>query len=136
MDLMMKTNVEPMQAACEAHALHWRAADFRTLRRYFLDFMLPILTVAAMSALTIVMLVLIVSAVADMGLSSQTRQTSPDPWSAACFGPAFLWDRQVDLDSGARTDMMDQDEDSPAEPWPGPQTNDQLDVPWARWTPE
>jgi hypothetical protein len=101
------------------------------LRRYFLDFVLPVLMLAAMSALTAVMLVLVVSAVADMGLSWQSREATPDAWSAACFGPASLWDSQAYPDYPARTGMVDADD-----PWLGPQTSDQLDAPWARWVPE
>ena len=57
MGLMRKMDVEPMQTACGAHALRWRAADFWTVRWYFLDFKLSVLIVAAMSALTTFMLV-------------------------------------------------------------------------------
>jgi hypothetical protein len=136
MGVMTKMDVEPMQAACGAHALHWRAADFRTLRRCLIELVLPVLMVAAMSALTTAMLVLVVHAVADMGQSSQTPQTSPDPWSAACVGPAVPWDQLMAPDSGVRTDTTEQDVDGPAEQWPGARTSDQLDAPWARWTPE
>jgi hypothetical protein len=131
MGQMTKMMVEPTPAACGLHAMRRGAGDFRTLRRCFMDFVLPVLTLAAMSVLTTVMLVLIVSAVADMGLYSQSRAASPDPWSTACFGPAFLWDRQAYPDDPPRMGMLDADE-----PWLGPQTNDQLDTPWARWTPE
>lgn len=131
MGQMAKMFVEPMHAACGSHTLHWGANDFRTLRRYFLELVLPVLTVAAMSALTAVMLVLIVGAVADMGLYSQSREVTPDPWSNACSGPAFLWDRQTYPDDPPRMETLDADE-----PWPGSRSNDDLDVPWARWVPE
>jgi len=131
MGQMTKTVVEPVHAACETGALHWGAHDFRTLRRYLLDFVLPVLVLAAMSALTIVMLVLIVSAVAEMGLYSQSRQATPDPWSTACFDPAFPWDRQAYPDDPPRMGMLDADE-----PATGLCTNDQLDAPWACWAPE
>jgi hypothetical protein len=118
---MMKMVVEPVHGACQAHVLHWGAWDFRTLRRYFLDFVLPVLTLAAMSALTVVMLVLLVSAVAEIELYSQSREATPDPWSAACFGPAFLWDREAYPEYSARMDALDWDVVSQAEPWPGSQ---------------
>ena len=131
MDQMVKRVVEPVHAACEADAVHWGAHDFRTLRRYLLDFVLPVLTLAAMSALTIVMLVMIVSAVADMGLYSQSRDAVPDPWSAACFGPAFLSDGQAYSDDSSRMGAPDAEE-----PATGPQANSQVDAPWACWVPE
>jgi hypothetical protein len=136
MDQLTKMIVEPVHGACEAHALHWGAGNFRTLRRYLWDFVLPVLTLAAMSALTVVVLVLLVSTVADMGLYSQSQQTSPDPWSAACFGPACLEDHVAYPERPVPMDMPDRDQASPGEPWSNSQADDQVDVPWARWTPE
>lgn len=118
---MTKMVVQPVHGACGAHALHWGAGDFRTLRRYFLDFVLPVLMLAAMSALTAFLLVLIVSAVADMELYAQRSQASPDPWSTVCSGSASLSDRQAYPDDPARMDMLDRDVANSAEPWPGPQ---------------
>jgi hypothetical protein len=131
MGQVTKMVVEPVPAACGAHTLHWAAGDFRTLRRYFLEFVLPVLTLAAMSALTVVLLVLIVSAVADMELYSQSHQASPDPWSADGAGSTMVSDRQAYPDEPARMQMPDADD-----PSLGPQTRDQIDAPWARWTPE
>lgn len=126
-----KMVIEPGPGACEAHALHRAVGDFRTLRRYFMEFVLPALTLAAMSALTTIMLVLIVSAVADMELYAQSHQASPDPWSDASADSAMLPDRQAYPDEPARMQTFDADD-----PSLGPQTRDQIDAPWARWTPE
>jgi len=120
MGRMTKMIVEPVHGAGGAHALHWGAGDFRTLRRYFLEFVLPVLTLAAMFALTAVVLVLLVSAVAEIELYSQSREASPDPWSTACFGPASQWDRPAYPEYSARMDALDRDMVSLAEPWPGP----------------
>jgi hypothetical protein len=130
MDQMTKTVVEPVPAACEADVVHWGAHDSRTLKRYFLDFVLPVLTLAAMSALTIVLLVLIVSSVADMELYSQSREAAPDPWSAACSSAAPLWDGQASPDDSP-TGMLDA-----GQPATGQPSNSPVDAPWARWVPE
>jgi len=131
MGQMTKTVVEPVHAACEADALLRGARDFRTLRRYFLDFVLPVLMLAAMSALTLVMLVLIVSAVAEMGLYSQSGEAASDPWSAACLGPAVLSDGRAYPDDPPRMGTLETHE-----PWSGPQANSELDALWACWVLE
>ena len=136
MSQMTKMDIEPVHAACGAHTWPWSAGDFRTLRRYFCDFVLPVLTLAAMFALTAGVLVLLVSAVAEMGLYSQSQQIGPDPWSAASFDPACGWDGQAGPEDPASMDIQDRDEASPGEPWPISHARDQLDAPWACWTPE
>jgi len=131
MGQMTKTVVEPVPAAGEADVAHWGARDSRTLKRYFLDFVLPVLTLAAMSALTIVILVLIVNAVAEMGLYSQSGEAASDPWSNASLSSAFGSDGQACPDDPVGMGMTDT-----SEPQSGPQANSQLDDPWSCWTPE
>ncbi|MBN1510200.1 MAG: hypothetical protein JW955_25355 [Sedimentisphaerales bacterium] len=136
MGQVTQIDVQPMQAAREAHALHWWAADSRTLRWCVVELVLPALTVVAMSVLTAVLLVLVVSAVADMELSWQARPGNLDPWAAACFGSTIPWNRQMDAESGAGMGELVWDEAGTAEPWPGSLADDRLDVSWARWTPQ
>ncbi len=131
MGQVTKTVVEPVHAACEADALLRGARDFRTLRRYVLDFVLPVLMLAAMSALTIAMLVLVVSAVAEMGLYPQHCAAASDSWSEACPGPAVLSDGQAYPGDPPRTGTLET-----AEPRSGPQANSELDAPWAYWVLE
>jgi hypothetical protein len=131
MDQVTKGIVEPVHGACEAHALGWGAGNFRTLRRYFWEFALPALMLAAMSALTAVVLVLLVTAAAELGPRSQDQQASPDPWSVACVGPAFLWDRPAYSDSAARLGMPDSDAEGLAALWFGSRMSDPLESPAA-----
>jgi len=131
MDQTTKTVVEPVPAACEADVVHWGARDSRTLKRYVLDFVLPVLTLAAMSVLTIVILVLVVNAVAEMGLYSQSGGASSDPWSSASPSSAFGSDGRACPDDPAGMGMTDT-----GEPQSGSQANSQLEAPWACWVPE
>jgi hypothetical protein len=63
--------------------------DFRTrLKQYFLDPVLPVLTLLSMSALTVVMLLVIVTTVADMDLQLPGSYVSVDPWAGWETPPA------------------------------------------------
>jgi hypothetical protein len=97
---------------------------------------LPVLMLAAMSALTIILLVVVVEAAAELGSYVPAGEANPDLWSTACFGPAFLVDRQAYPDYSSPMEMLDGHGPASAEPWPGQQPNDQIDTPWARWVPE
>ena len=108
MDQTTKTAVEPMHTPGGVPALRCGTGDLRTLKRYFLDLVLPALTLTGMSALTAVVLVLLVGAAADLNLHSHGQQTSPDPWSVACFGLACLWDGPTYPERSAAADMLDQ----------------------------
>jgi len=117
--------------ACGAHVLHWGLWDSGTLRRWLLDFVLPVLMLAAMSVLTVTLLVVVVGAAAELGSYTPSREANPDPWSTACFGPPFLVDRQAYPDYPSPMEMLDG-----RGPASGQQPNDQIDTPWARWLPE
>jgi len=136
MGQMTKMAIGPVQAVCGAHVLHWGLWDSGTLRRWLLEFVLPALMLAAMSALTVTLLVLVVGAVAEMGSYAPSDEANPDLWSKACFGPPFLWDRQAYPGYSSPMEMLDGHGPASAEPWPGQQPNDQIDTPWARWLPE
>jgi len=116
MGQMMRTAVGPVPAVCRAHVLHWGLWDSGTLRRWFLDFVLPVLMLAAMSALTVTLLVVVVEAAAELGTYEPGREITPDLWSTACFGPPFLVERQVDPDYSSPMEMLDGHGPASAEP--------------------
>jgi hypothetical protein len=73
--------MEP-STACDLYAPRPDPIDFRTrLKQYFLDPVLPVLTLLSMSALTVVMLLVIVTTVADMDLQLPGGYVSVDPWA-------------------------------------------------------
>lgn len=72
---------------CELYGLHSRPIDSRTpLKRYFLDPVLPMLTLLSMSVLTIAMLVTLVTTVADMDLRLPDSYVSIDPTAGVYLG--------------------------------------------------
>jgi hypothetical protein len=117
--------------ACGTHGLCRGLWDSGTLRRWFLDFVLPVLMLAAMSVLTVVLLVVVVEAAAELGSYTPSRDATPDPWTTACFGPAFIVDQQAYPDYPSPMQMLDGHGSASDQ-----QPNDQVDTPWARWVPE
>jgi hypothetical protein len=74
---------------CDLYAPRRERANSRTLlKRYFLDPVLPVLTLLSMSVLTVAMLVVIVTTVADMDLQLPGSYVNVDPWSGVSLGPA------------------------------------------------
>ena len=82
---------------CDLYGSRPRAVDSRTrLKQYFLDPVLPMLTLLSMSVLTVVMLVVIVTTVADMDTQLPGSYVSVDPWSGWTGGsPAGLYQDQA-----------------------------------------
>ena len=72
---------------CDLYGLRPRASGSRTLlKQYFLDPVLPMLTLLSMSALTVVMLVVIVTTVADMDMRLPDSYVNADPWAGVSVG--------------------------------------------------
>ncbi len=79
--------LEPNEA-CDLYAPRPDRVDSRTLvKQYFLDPVLPVLTLLSMSALTVVLLVVIVTTVAQMDLQLPGSYAGVDPWSGWETGP-------------------------------------------------
>ena len=86
---------------CNLYAPHPDPVGSRTLlKQYFLDPVLPMLTLLSMSALTVVLLVTIVMAVADMDVQLPDGYVNIDPWAGAHLGPAsgFFQDQDAYAD--------------------------------------
>jgi hypothetical protein len=109
--------LEP-SAACDLYAPRPDPVDSRTLwKQYFLDPVLPVLTLLSMSALTVVMLLVIVTTVADMDLQLPGSYVSVDPWAGWETPPAAeSYPDQAYADMAASMDPADG-----REPWAGPQ---------------
>ena len=109
--------LEPSEA-CDLYAPRPDPVDSRTLvKQYFLDPVLPVLTLLSMSALTVVLLVVIVTTVAEMDLQLPGTYVNVDPWSGWETGPANgSYPDQAYADLAA---SMDPAEDR--ELWAGPQ---------------
>jgi hypothetical protein len=69
---------------CEPAAPHEETEDSRTsLKQYLLDPVLPIVTVLAIGALALVMLLLVVATVGDMEQALRSSGAGEDPWACA-----------------------------------------------------
>ncbi len=80
--------LEPSEA-CDLYSPRPDSIHSRTpIKQYFLDPVLPVLTLLSMSALTVVLLVVIVTTVADMDLQLPGSYVSVDPWAGWETGPA------------------------------------------------
>jgi hypothetical protein len=80
--------LEPSET-CDLYSPRPDSPHSRTLiKQYFLDPVLPILTLLSMSALTVVLLVVIVTTVADMDLQLPGSYVSVDPWAGWETAPA------------------------------------------------
>jgi hypothetical protein len=123
MGLMTKSVCELLPSEpCDLYGLRPRAVNSRTLlKQYFLDPVLPMLTLLSMSALTVVMLVVIVTTVADMDLQLPGTYVSVDPWADIHLGSAggFYQDQGAYADSAVSMDPMED-----REFWPGSQAGD------------
>jgi hypothetical protein len=107
---------------CDLYPPHRKARNSRTLlKRYFLDPVLPVLTLLSMSALTVVLLVVIVTTVADMDLQLPGSYVNVDPWSGVYPGSAggYYPEHTAYADL---TPSLDTAEDR--EFWPAPQASD------------
>jgi len=108
--------------SCDHHGPRPQATDSRTrLKRYFLDPVLPVLTLLSMSALTVVLLLVIVTTVADMDTQLPGSYVSVDPWSGWTNGPpgGLYQDRGAYADLATSMDPTDD-----RDPWPGAPIND------------
>ncbi len=92
---------------CDLYGPRPDPGDSRTaLIRYFLDPVLPVLTLLSMSALTVVLLFVLVTTVADMDLQPGGGYESIDPWSGISrsvsggyyLEPGTYTDRAMPLD--------------------------------------
>jgi hypothetical protein len=108
--------MEP-STACDLYAPRPNPVDSRTrLKQYFLDPVLPVLTLLSMSALTVVMLLVIVTTVADMDLQLPGSYVSVDPWAGWEMAPAGgSYPDQAYADVAASMDPTDD-----RESWAGP----------------
>ena len=97
--------LEPSEA-CDLYAPRPDPVDSRTLvKQYFLDPVLPVLTLLSMSALTVVLLVVIVTTVAEMDLQLPGTYVNVDPWSGWETGPTGgSYPDQVYADAAASMD--------------------------------
>lgn len=103
---VVKSPCEPERDRfCRRLALDAKAGgSWTVLKRYLLDPVLPLLALASMSALTVAVIVLVVTTVAGAGLHVQDGKAQRlDPWSGWCFGPA----------GAGYPDLMEAEE-----PWP------------------
>ncbi len=113
--------LEPTEAhelyAPRVDSTHSRTLVNRTLvKQYFLDPVLPVLTLLSMSALTIVMLLVIVTTVADMDRQLPGSYIGVDPWAAWEAAPAGgSYPDQAYADAAASLGPAEE-----REPWPGP----------------
>lgn len=92
MSQMTRSVVEPLQtAAFGLPVLRSRVNDSRTLlMRCLLDTVLPTLALLSMSALTVTMIVVVVTTVAHGGWLTPGTYVSVDPWTTLDPGPAAL----------------------------------------------
>jgi hypothetical protein len=108
----------------ELYAPHEEAVDSRTLlKRYLLDPVLPVLTLLAIGGLTVVILLLVVTAVANMEQVLQASGASNDPWSAT----AACSDQRAYAAYIAREDALRE-----GDSWSGPPTEEPADARFAR----
>jgi hypothetical protein len=91
------------------------------LKRYFLDPVLPVLTLLSMSALTVALLVVIVTTVADMDPQLPGSYVSVDPWAGWGGGStaALYQDQGTYADMAISADLTED-----REPWSGSPIND------------
>ena len=83
------------------------------MKRYLLDPVLPVLTLLSMSILTVVLLLTIVTAVAEMDLQLPNSYVSMDPWAGpagASYPDQAYTDVPASIDSAAEGEL-----------WAGPQ---------------
>jgi hypothetical protein len=114
---------------CELYGLPSRPTNSRTpLKQYFLDPVLPMLTLLSMSVLTVALLVTIVTTVADMDLRLPDSYVSLDPTLGVYLGSTAgsYQDRGAYADLSAAMDPTE-DRDSwsispVSDPLPGPIT--------------
>jgi hypothetical protein len=73
-----------LSPACEPAGPHEEPVDSRTpLKQYLLDPVLPIVTLLAIGAVAVIMLLLVVTAVGDMEQVLRGGSAADDPWSCA-----------------------------------------------------
>jgi len=92
MSQIAKEVVEPLHvAAFGLPVSHQSGRDSGTLRKqYLLDVVLPAFALLFISALTVTMIVLVVTTVAHGGWLEPSKYVSVDPWAGVSAGPAFL----------------------------------------------
>ncbi len=85
MSQMVKTTCELLLSpACEPDTPHEETVDSRTLlKQYLWDPVLPLLTLLAIGALAVIMLLLVVTTVGDMEQVLRGGSVADDPWSCA-----------------------------------------------------
>lgn len=89
---MTKSVVEPLHTAAFGLPVgRSRGVDSRTLRKqYLVDVVLPAFALVFMSAMTVTMIVLVVTTVAHGGWLQPPTYVSVDPWLSISPGPAVL----------------------------------------------
>jgi len=92
MSQMAKGVVAPLPAAALGlPASHQGGRDSGTqLKPYLLDVVLPAFALLFISALTVTMIVLVVTTVAHGGWLEPSKYVSVDPWAGVVAGPALL----------------------------------------------
>jgi hypothetical protein len=92
MNQMTRSDIEPLCAAAFGLPVaRARAPDSRTLKSpWLLDTVLPGLALLSMSALTVTMIVLVVTTIAHGGWLAPGTYVSVDPWVGVSPGPANL----------------------------------------------
>ncbi len=100
---------EPVDSGPGCEGSPSRSHSRTSLKQYILDPVLPMLTLLSMSALTVVLLVTIVMAVADMDMRLPDSYVNVDPWSGVSLGPTggFYPEQSAYADLGGPQDPRD-----------------------------
>jgi hypothetical protein len=116
-----------LSPACEPAAPHEEPVDSRTrLKQYLLDPVLPIVTVLALGALALVMLLLVVATVGDMEQVLRGSGAGEDPWACAATATSPQAYAAYVTSADATPD---------ADAWPGPQVGEPADARVAQNSP-